>query len=113
MECPLISFHLCSQRSSGLLFSLKIRFDAWIRMIDRYSGNDLLYLNAKGIIPAEAVTRRGDRRNNPFREKKLFDATSFPEGRVKAGETALDAEEDEDEEAEGNLDKAKLADMEG
>ncbi len=82
-------------------------------MVDGYSGNDLLYLNAKGIIPGEAVTRKGGRRNNPFREKKLFDATSFPEGKVKGGEIVLDAEEDEDEEAEGNLDKAKLADMEG
>lgn len=82
-------------------------------MIDGYSGNDLLYLNPKGIIPAEVVIKKGERRSNPFREKKLFDSTSFPEGRVKAGQINLDIEEDEDEEIEGKLDKAKLADMEG
>lgn len=82
-------------------------------MIDCYAGNDLLYLNTKGVIPAEAVTKKGQRRSNPFREKKLFDATSFPEGRIKTGEINLDAESDEDEEIEGMVDKAKLADMEG
>ncbi|KAJ7312387.1 pseudouridine synthase [Mycena albidolilacea] len=65
-------------------------FDAWIRMVDAYSGNDLLYLNPKGTIPTAAVIK--DRhRDNPFKEKRLFDATSFPEQGVEM------EEEDEDE----------------
>ncbi|KAJ6454954.1 hypothetical protein C8R47DRAFT_918495, partial [Mycena vitilis] len=51
-------------------------FDAWIRMVDAYAGNDLLYLNPKGTIPPAAVIK--DRhRALPFKEKRLFDATSF------------------------------------
>ena len=98
-------------------------FDAWIRSIDKYTGTDLLYLNPKGVIPAKAVIERGVRRANPFREKKRFDATSFPVGgskeegddgeeEGKRGEEDED-EEDEDEEQEGKLDKKALADMEG
>lgn len=53
-------------------------FDAWIRAVDSYAGDDLLYLNREGIIPLAAVIKKGERRENPFREKKIFDATSFP-----------------------------------
>lgn len=59
-------------------------------MVDAYSGNDLLYLNPKGTIPTAAVIK--DRhRDNPFKEKRLFDATSFPQQGVEM------EEEDEDE----------------
>ena len=51
--------------------------------------------------------RRGERRENPFREKKRFDATSFPEGNQ-----SIEAEEEEEQEQE-QLDKKVLADMEG
>ena len=85
------------------------RFDAWVRSIDKYIGNDLLYLNPKGIIPSNAVIKKGERREHPFREKKRFDATSFPEGAQRA---QVDEEEDEEEEEE-KLDKKALIDMEG
>ncbi|KAF7307477.1 PseudoU-synth-1 domain-containing protein [Mycena indigotica] len=83
-------------------------FDAWIRMVDAYGGSDLLYLNPRGTIPAAAVIQlpslaegkaKGKERHRKggFREKKLFDATSFPVGGVVAEE--VDDEEDPDEAA--------------
>ncbi|KAJ6478841.1 pseudouridine synthase [Mycena vitilis] len=82
-------------------------FDAWIRMVDAYAGNDLLYLNPKGTIPPAAVIK--DRhRALPFREKRLFDATSFPEMK-----RSLEAEEEEDEEEGVEVDKRKRVDTEG
>ena len=80
-----------------------------MRNLDKYVGNDLLYLNPKGIIPANAVIKPGERRANPFREKKRFDATSFPDG----GQKAVEAEEEEELEEEGKLDMNTLEDMEG
>ena len=80
------------------------RFDAWMRSVDAYAGNDLLYLNPKGIIPATAAIQKGERRENPFKEKKRFDATSF----------SLDNEHlypDDDDETP--LSKKDLADDEG
>ena len=79
-----------------------------MRSVDKYAGNDLLYLNTKGIIPSLAVLKKGEQRSNPFKEVKRFDATTFP----AAGETAIVQEQDEEGEEEV-LDKAKLADMEG
>lgn len=80
-------------------------FDAWIRMVDGYGGDDLLYLNPKGIIPPAAVIK--DRhRKLPFKEKKLFDATSFPDGKQ-----SMDAEEEDEEEMQ--VDKRKRIDTEG
>ncbi|KAI0924499.1 hypothetical protein AcW2_005373 [Taiwanofungus camphoratus] len=84
-------------------------FDAWVRSVDTYAGNDLLYLNSKGIIPASAVIKKGERRSNPFREKKRFDSTSFP----ASAEAKPSAQEEDEEDEEGTLDKAELADMEG
>jgi len=73
-------------------------------MVDAYSGNDLLYLNPKGTIPPAAVIK--DRhRKNPFKEKKLFDATSFPEMK--------EAEEEEAAEEEVGIDKRTRVDTEG
>ncbi|KAI0272369.1 tRNA pseudouridine synthase [Gloeopeniophorella convolvens] len=88
-------------------------FDAWIRSVDAYAGDDLLYLNPKGIVPAAAVLKKGERRKNPFREKRRFDTTDFAAaGRI---EVEADAEDAEEEEVEGvaAMDKAALADMEG
>ncbi|KAJ7763584.1 pseudouridine synthase [Mycena maculata] len=79
-------------------------FDAWIRMVDAYGGNDLLYLNPKGTIPSAAVVKDGHRKH-AFKEKRLFDATSFPEMKQ-----SLDAEEEEGEE---EVDKRKRVDTEG
>jgi tRNA pseudouridine38-40 synthase len=53
------------------------RFDAWIRNVDCYPGNDLLYFNPNGIIPPEAAIKKGDNRSMPFRERKVFDTTDF------------------------------------
>ncbi|KAI0676070.1 pseudouridine synthase [Trametes maxima] len=87
-------------------------FDGWVRSIDAYAGHDLEYLNPKGIVPQSAVVKRGEFRNNPFREKKRYDATSFPAG--GAGAAAVEEEESsEDEEAHLPLDKEELADLEG
>ncbi|KAF8523613.1 pseudouridine synthase [Gautieria morchelliformis] len=74
-------------------------FDGWIQSIDSYAGNDLLYLNPKGVIPAVAVLEKGQPRLHAFREKKRFD-TSGP---------IVQVEEEEEE----DLDRSKLKDMEG
>ncbi|EIW79322.1 pseudouridine synthase [Coniophora puteana RWD-64-598 SS2] len=80
-------------------------FDAWIRSVDSYTGEDLLWLNAKGTIPANAVRKLGERRQNAFQERKLFDRTSFS----KAGRDG----DLSDEEEEGKIQKKHLEDMEG
>ncbi|KAJ7210508.1 pseudouridine synthase [Mycena pura] len=80
-------------------------FDAWIRMVDAYNGNDLLYLNPRGTIPPAAVIKDKDRyRKGAFREKRQFDSTSFPD--VKR---SLDA----DEEEEVEVDQKKRVETEG
>ncbi|KAJ3745304.1 pseudouridine synthase [Lentinula detonsa] len=87
-------------------------FDGWIRSIDSYQGKDFLYLNPKGIIPPEAVVTKGERRQNPFRERKVFNLTSFAEDdneKVQAEEPTDEA----DEEAEESLTKKELEDAEG
>ncbi|EPQ56520.1 pseudouridine synthase [Gloeophyllum trabeum ATCC 11539] len=81
-------------------------FDAWVRHIDSYAGGDLGYFNPKGVIPSTAVLKKGERRENPFREKKRFDATGKADKLIKE-------EEEEEASEEETLDKAKLADMEG
>ncbi|TBU57653.1 tRNA pseudouridine synthase [Dichomitus squalens] len=88
-------------------------FDGWIRSIDAYAGHDLEYLNAKGVIPASAVIKRGEYRHNPFREKKRFDATSFPAGSTGANAASVEDEESSEEEEALPLDKEELADLEG
>jgi tRNA pseudouridine38-40 synthase len=87
-------------------------FDAWIRSTDSYAGNDLLYLNHKGIIPDAAVIKKGERRNNPFREKRRFDATGFPRS---VGTAMDDGNEEEvadvyDEESFNNRDVTEMED---
>ena len=83
-------------------------FDAWIRSTDNYAGNDLLYLNTEGIIPDAAVLKKGEKRSNPFREKKRFDSTHFPKGVDSAA--AIDDDECGDE---NPLLAENLADTEG
>ncbi|EIW58181.1 uncharacterized protein TRAVEDRAFT_84491, partial [Trametes versicolor FP-101664 SS1] len=51
--------------------------DGWIRSVDAYAGRHLGYLNPKGIVPQSAVIKKGEFRNNPYREKKRYDATSL------------------------------------
>ncbi|KAF9475007.1 pseudouridine synthase [Pholiota conissans] len=91
-------------------------FDAWVRMIDAYAGNDLLYLNPTGAVPEAAVIKQGEKRANPFREKKIFDTTNFPADGIKKDlqEETLELEEEEEEEEEEDiLDKSQLAETEG
>ncbi|TFK29719.1 pseudouridylate synthase [Coprinopsis marcescibilis] len=84
-------------------------FDAWVRSVDSYAGNDLLYLNPEGKIPEACVIKKGERRSNPFREKRVFDTTSSPTAeRVKK-----QLEESDGEEEEEVIDKRLLAETEG
>ena len=84
------------------------RFDAWARSIDVYEGSDLLWLNPKGTLPDAAVIKRGVRRDQPFREKKRFDATSFPQGKIER----IEIEDEDEAEEEAITDKKALAEME-
>ncbi|KAG6910010.1 hypothetical protein DXG01_013732 [Tephrocybe rancida] len=80
-------------------------FDAWMRHLDAYSGSDLLYLNRKGTIPPGAIIKKNERRENPFKEKKRFDATGF-----SVDDEAVKGDEDEEE---ATISKKDLADTEG
>lgn len=86
------------------------RFDAWVRSLDFYSGNDLLYLSPSGIIPDAAVIKKGMKRENPFKEKKVFDSTSFPD---KNKVESSDDNEVEDDDDDLPINKRDLAEMEG
>lgn len=86
------------------LFIYFLSFDSWIRSIDTYCGRDLLYFNQKGVIPPSIILQKGERRPNPFREKRRFDAT---------GPLTLDNADEEDDEEENVVDTSKLAEMEG
>jgi tRNA pseudouridine38-40 synthase len=61
-------------------------------------------LNPKGIIHPAAVIRKGERRENPFKERRRFDATRF---------SVDDGARSGDEEDEGLIDKIDLEEMEG
>ena len=71
-----------------------------------------MWLNPQGSIPDRAVIKKGVRRENPFRERKSFNATSYSD---TLGKKVADAEADSeaDEEDEEKLDKKALAEMEG
>ncbi|KAH6915914.1 pseudouridylate synthase [Coprinopsis sp. MPI-PUGE-AT-0042] len=85
-------------------------FDAWMRHVDMYAGDDLLYLNRQGKVPEESVWKKGERRRNAFREKRVFDITSFQESeKVKKQLEEDDASEEEEE----VIDKKMLAETEG
>jgi tRNA pseudouridine38-40 synthase len=87
------------------------RFDLWIRSIDSYGGSDLLYLNPKGNIPAAAVIKQGEKRDRRFRERRLFDATSFP---ASSGPQRTQVEEaDEVDDEEDIPDVRNLTELEG
>ena len=86
-------------------------FDAWIRTTDSYAGNDLLYLNHRGVIPDAAVIKKGERRSNPFREKRRFDSTGFP----RSADPTSDVRNEDGEEGgyEDMSNNGDLADIEG
>lgn len=84
-------------------------------MVDNYAGNDLLFLNPEGTIPEKAIIKKDERREHPFRERRIFDATSFSEGeniKAKLQKVEEGAVEEGDEE-ETKLDKKQLAETEG
>lgn len=76
-----------------------------MRSVDSYNGNDLLYLNSEGTVPVEAMFKKGERRNNPFKERRQFDRTSF----ALDDQTKLAVDTEEDEDAEVDADEAVLA----
>jgi hypothetical protein len=48
-----------------------------VRSVDRYSGNDLLYLNLDSTVPGDCIIKKGEARSNPFKERTIFDRTNF------------------------------------
>lgn len=88
-------------------------FDAWVRSVDSYAGNDLLWLNRDGRLPAECVIRKGERRPHPFKERRVFDATSFPSSGVVKEQLLSENVEEEEGEEEEIVDKKRLAETEG
>ncbi|KAJ3533248.1 hypothetical protein NMY22_g7413 [Coprinellus aureogranulatus] len=93
-------------------------FDAWVRSVDSYAGRDLLWLNPSGKIPDECIIRKGQKRNHPFKEKRIFDTTSFPSETSLIKKQLLKEEADEageegQSEEEEMLDKKQLAETEG
>jgi len=73
MDCKFLFERMAEMTINSTLH----RFDAWIRALDAYSGNDILYLNPLGVLPDAAIITRGVHREHPFRERKIFDTTSF------------------------------------
>jgi tRNA pseudouridine38-40 synthase len=67
-----------------------------------------LYLNPSGVLPDAAVITKGVRRENPFRERRVFDMTSF----TGHAEVETKIEDDDDEEGAG-MDKRHLEETEG
>jgi tRNA pseudouridine38-40 synthase len=115
MDCEFIPYtaplFLYFPATTDLFFLTDIfkkRFDAWIRSLDFYSGNDLLYLSPSGTIPDAAVIKKGMKREKPFKERKVFDSTSFPD---KDKLDSYDLVDDEDDDLPIN--KRDLAETEG
>lgn len=81
-----------------------------MRHVDIYAGDDLLYLNRQGNVPEESIHKKGERRKNPFREKRVFDTTSFQEADKVKKQLEEDEGSDEEEEV---IDKKMLAETEG
>ncbi|SJL03869.1 uncharacterized protein ARMOST_07226 [Armillaria ostoyae] len=84
-------------------------FDAWIRSVDAYAGNDLLYYNPEGTIPDVCVIKDGERRLHPFKERKIFNRTDFGDDE----EEKVEIEDEEGEEEDVRMDKKTLEEMEG
>lgn len=72
------------------------RFDTWIRYVDGYEGDDLSYLNPSGVIPTNAVIKKGIKRRCAFRERKRFDVTSFTDVTLDPLSTEIDVADDDE-----------------
>ena len=111
MDCELYCTP-CNKRifDQQLLFINK-RFDAWVQSLDFYSGNDLLYLSPSGTIPDAAVIIRGVKREKPFKERKVFDSTSFPD---KDNKLVVEDDESFDEDEDDlPINRRDLVEMDG
>jgi tRNA pseudouridine38-40 synthase len=123
MDCEFIPLYPpspppCNKRIFFLtnFFYDKKRFDAWIRSLDFYSGNDLLYLSpSSGTIPDAAVIKRGVKREKPFKERKVFDSTTFPDknNKLVEDEESFDADDDDDDDDDLPINRRDLVEMEG
>lgn len=60
------------------------------------------YLSRQGTIPDEAVIKKGEKRRNPFRENRRFDANKFE----RDTDVLLDSEDEV-------IDASQLEEMEG
>lgn len=70
-------------------------FEKWIRDIDLYSGQDLLFLNPKGIIPPSAVIKLGEERRNAFWARKQYKLEGgLPGGHAESDDEAGDVHDD-------------------
>lgn len=90
--------------------ALHPRFDAWIRSVDAYAGNDLLYLNPTGTLPDSTIIHKGIRRENRFKERRVFDTTSF-DNRTET--MRLEEEGDETDDDVATMNKHSLEETEG
>ncbi|KAG8873846.1 tRNA pseudouridine synthase 1 [Tulasnella sp. 331] len=88
-------------------------FDRWLRYIDSYDGDDLLYLNPKGLIlPAAVFGKKGERRVKLLRDW-IYERRPEKKSGLQTSEQDEDAEgEDEDAEFAG-LKSKDLEEMEG
>ena len=69
-----------------------------------------MYLNHRGNIPPESVVKKGERRANPFKERKQFNSTDFVGGSVSSSMPMLEMDLGEEEE---ELDEKQTEEMEG
>lgn len=88
-----------------------LRFNAWLKTIDSYEGDDLLYLNPEGTVPEVAQYKPGEKRTRKFKEYRYFDRTEFKEN--ASGEIDQITLPDEEEEEEAPLSKKAAEEMEG
>ncbi|KAF5350251.1 hypothetical protein D9758_007854 [Tetrapyrgos nigripes] len=87
-------------------------FDAYIRSVDTYDGNDLLYLNPLGTIPPASIIQKGTQRENPFREHRRFNLTSFAAD-DKTKMKATDPDDMQDVDVDHPLNKKQMEEAEG
>jgi len=62
----------------------------WIRNVDSYGGDDLLYLNSEGKIPDVSIIKKGEKRNRPFQEAQKSKEDSDDDVPTPIGEAAED-----------------------
>ena len=58
------------------------------------------------------MVKKGERRENPFKERKKFNSSNYIDSAAPSSLLSLDLEEEE-EEGEGKADEKQLEEMEG